>query len=885
MAYVQCKLCGRPISLSAQGGFGTCPHCGSTVTLPMRADDSRAMLFDRVNRLRFEGEYDAALAACEDLLQTDPRDPEALWYRALCRFGVRYAEDQRTMDFLPVCARGVGSFSEDPDVRAVLQLSTGIVQRTYRREAARIDEACAGAGVRGPALHGTLVQGGGASAESSVTALIKRGNLCLENADFNAAAQFYNQALNLDAENSIAYLGLAMAASRCNGISALERTLMGRYSQEQVQRRSAGQPDAGRINAMCRDLAVGSALTPEQIRSAVDFDLSYEARADSARANRQRTLDYFTKDRNYSLAKRFANPALTERLNALEQNVLGACDGRIAAAESEDEQKRAAVLTAYRSHLDEAEAALTRHSEQLREEMANSYAEAVRLQEAADSETSFGQAAVAFGNLGAWEDAAERKAACLDRVRELRQERLDAEAAKSEAERQAREKAEAERRQAKLKARKKAVRGLIVTACIIVVLAIAGFCVYHYALHPASVYHKAEELANRRDYEEAIRLYESLGDYKDSADRIAQCRQGIENRPADELMDLHRAGKSAEALKGLQKLEQTEYVVSCINTVVSEYIPRMMEEGHYSDALKATERYEPSALRERREECRKAILEKRAAQRLDRTVAAYEDISIAVTADGTVLYSGSQTNGKATCNRWYDILAVAAGNECIFGIRADGTLLYAGPRDFDVSGWTDIVDVSCAASSVLGLRADGTVLATGKKNGGKLDVEDWADVVAVAAGDFHSVGLRADGTVLFAGNDYSGMQEYVSGWSDIIAVAAGTSHTVGLRADGTVMAAGRNVEGQCNTSGLRNIVMIGAAGNATFALDKYGKITVLGKPSTGIRDSEYWSGIVQFSAASDHIVAMNAAGRILALGSNDKRQCSVEHWADVRVPN
>ena len=38
-----------------------------------------------------------------------------------------------------------------------------------------------------------------------------------------------------------------------------------------VQRRSAGQPDAGRINAMCRDLSVGSAMTPEQIRSAVDY--------------------------------------------------------------------------------------------------------------------------------------------------------------------------------------------------------------------------------------------------------------------------------------------------------------------------------------------------------------------------------------------------------------------------------------------------------------------------------------------------------------------------------------------------------------------------------------------------------------------------------------
>jgi hypothetical protein len=54
----------------------------------------------------------------------------------------------------------------------------------------------------------------------NVDALLKRGHMALEDRDWGKAQEYFNQALNINAECAEAYLGLAMAAAKCNEWSA-----------------------------------------------------------------------------------------------------------------------------------------------------------------------------------------------------------------------------------------------------------------------------------------------------------------------------------------------------------------------------------------------------------------------------------------------------------------------------------------------------------------------------------------------------------------------------------------------------------------------------------------------------------------------------------------
>lgn len=141
MAIIKCKMCGGDIELTSDKTFGACEFCGSTITLPKIDDDQRAAAFNRGNHFRRIGEFDKALAAYERILREDDTDAEAHWCAALCRFGIEYVEDPATFEWLPTCHRAsFDSFLEDVDYLAAVEHSSGLTQRLYRKEGAKIVE-------------------------------------------------------------------------------------------------------------------------------------------------------------------------------------------------------------------------------------------------------------------------------------------------------------------------------------------------------------------------------------------------------------------------------------------------------------------------------------------------------------------------------------------------------------------------------------------------------------------------------------------------------------------------------------------------------------------------------------------------------------------------
>ena len=143
--------------------------------------------------------------------------------------------------------------------------------------------------------------------------------------------------------------------------------------------------------------------------------------------------------------------------------------------------------------------------------------------------------------------------------------------------------------------------------------------------------------------------------------------------------------------------------------------------------------------------------------------------TVGLKADGTVVAVGWSNDGQCDVSDWTDIVAISTGDFHTVGLRANGTVVAVGDNEdgqCDVSDWTDIVAISVGYRHTVGLKADGTVVAVGNNDYDQCDVSDWTDIVAIDAGYFHTVGLKADGTVVAVDDNESGQCD-VSGWRDI----------------------------------------------------------------------------------------------------------------------
>ena len=105
MALLKCKMCGGDIEAAANQTYGTCDHCGSTMTLPKATDDQITNLYNRANHFRRQNEFDKAIMAYENILNIDSLSAEAHWGLVLSRYGIEYVEDPQSHQRIPTCHR------------------------------------------------------------------------------------------------------------------------------------------------------------------------------------------------------------------------------------------------------------------------------------------------------------------------------------------------------------------------------------------------------------------------------------------------------------------------------------------------------------------------------------------------------------------------------------------------------------------------------------------------------------------------------------------------------------------------------------------------------------------------------------------------------------
>ena len=345
--------------------------------------------------------------------------------------------------------------------------------------------------------------------------------------------------------------------------------------------------------------------------------------------------------------------------------------------------------------------------------------------------------------------------------------------------------------EAKIKAYEEKNKALIKKALAIGIPALIGLIVIIVIISAISnsvKYKNALELAESGKYEDAVVLYEELGDYKDSEEQVELIKQKQIEEKKEKAYN--------EAFETLEKGEKIKAAIM------------FGKLSGYKDAKgKSFALWNDIAVRD--------------------TVSTGSWNTVGLKSDGTVVAVG---NGQYDVSGWTDIIAVSTGDEHTVGLKSDGTVVAVGDNEYsrcDVGDWTDIVAVSTGDEHTVGLKSDGTVVAVGNNDYGQCNVGGWTDIVAVSAGCFHTDGLKSDGTVVAVGNNYYGQRD-VSGWTDIVAVSVGDWHTVGLKTDGTVVAVGENDYGKCDVSGWTDIVAVSADYWHTVGLKSDGTVVAVG---------------------------------------------------------
>ena len=650
---------------------------------------------------------------------------------------------------------------------------------------------------------------------SNVQAVLKRGNMALEDGEWTKADEFFEQVLNQNAECGAAYLGKFLARVEYRSAKTYADAYIENVKAEAPNEKNADacEPDEAFITSCVEKYTVPGILSGNQIRQMLEFDLEYCEASSLYALRAEEAQEEFAADKDLMRAVKYAS----SEAKTITEDIPQTLDTLRRDAQKREDTEKARITADYRKFLTETEAKLEKeHPQRLKEAQAQKKAAAktkrtttIALGAAtvviavvllitkviipssnyskAEEMLAVGEydgAIEAFTALGDYKDAAER----ITQIEEQQEnERLAKEAAEKEA-------------------------------------------------RNAQAYADAEALLANEDYDGAAEAFEALGGYQDAAERAQDC-------PYMEAEQLQAQGNTAEAAIAFGKIagykDARERSLALWDTIAVR-VPLAAGWSHTA-ALK-TDGTVIAVGDNDDGQCDVSDWTDIVA------ISARSSQTVGLKADGTVVAVGEGSYGtydKCAIFDWTDIVAISAGNDHIVGLKADGTVVATGRNSSgqcNVSDWTDIVAISAGGWYTVGLKADGTVLAVGDNSYGQCGVTDWTGIVAICTGVAETVGLKADGTVVVA-YDYNDDLCDLSDWTSVAAISAGLRYAVGLKADGTAVAAGNNDDGQCNVFGWTDIIAISAGYDYAIGLKADGTVVAVGNNEYGQCDVSGWTDI------------------------------------------
>lgn len=294
------------------------------------------------------------------------------------------------------------------------------------------------------------------AANANAAALIKRGYMALTDMDWNAADHFFDEALNLDAELSDAYLGRFLAAKRASSLDNYAKTLWQKLQQFDEKAETVPQTEAEQQHIIEQSNAYASALDSTSVWKLYQVAHAYKKTIYAAEKNRE-SVKSAQHDRNLQRAIQFAIPQKQQEIQQIfekAQQIMKDCQTQ---CQSKNEQELAAAQARIQKDLADADAKAQQAFEQAKAEKEQEWAKYKQQQEQLEKERAIAAA------------------------------------------------------------RKKRTAIIVVAA---VIAAVTLILLLTQVIIPSINYRKAESLRNAGQYEDAVTVFSRLGDYRDARRQI-----------------------------------------------------------------------------------------------------------------------------------------------------------------------------------------------------------------------------------------------------------------------------------------------------------------------------------------------------------------------------
>ncbi len=400
-----------------------------------------------------------------------------------------------------------------------------------------------------PVTTTQVVNVGGYNA--NITALLKRGNMAIEDGDWAKADGFFEEVLNQDPECADAYLGKYLVSQQTKSLSD-HKSRIEQSTEYAEPKKLMVLTDDEHINSIVKSYTIPDYLSSDEIRKMYNYDTSFESTLQSREKQKTDVLSNLHNDKLYNRIKQYATDQLADDLASFESNLISLFDQRIADAKSSDESSVERINNEYAQFIEKTDFAAEKKYKAAMAQKDHNYNLAVKnARNSTNSQECNSSIQYLKDNFSGYED-------CDSVIAEIRRKRDSF--------------LEAEETAAKDKARKarRKRRCVIVLSLLVVVVVITAIIMISVII-PNSKYDHAVKLMNDGKYAEAISEFEKLDGYKQSDFYITHCQYYI-------AIDLMANDQYEEAMAMFEELDgylsSEEYIGACRVKVI--------QNGNYS---------------------------------------------------------------------------------------------------------------------------------------------------------------------------------------------------------------------------------------------------------------------------------------------------------------
>ena len=345
------------------------------------------------------------------------------------------------------------------------------------------------------------------AANNNVPALLKRGNMALEDGDWDKADEFFEEVLNQDAECAEAYIGKTLVMEKCSTIDVFVQKKQDQYQNARGETLQL-VPNHVHVNAMVQKLSIENYVSGEEIRKLYGYNLSYHSDVGERKSQLKAEEAYWSNHKYLTRAEKFATGTVAEMLAIQKKNILDVLAHRVRDAENAETFSRMALQKRYENHIKKADGQAEEIHQNGLQRKENYYKSMLQIAQNETDVQKLKDAAKEFDALGNYKDSKSVAEHCRKRAEE-EQGKLDEQNNKLILLRE--KQAEARRQKNK--------RIAAIVAAVAAVLMVV-FLIVTRVVIPNIRYNNAEALLENGKYQEATEILVLLDGYKKSADII-----------------------------------------------------------------------------------------------------------------------------------------------------------------------------------------------------------------------------------------------------------------------------------------------------------------------------------------------------------------------------